>query len=128
MRTLEQDLKLIKDIYLSVINDIEFEDEEDEDKENLFSSLNNILFDRYELQQISWINDLYKIVDWVDWHWWEWEWEDYWTISRLTIKETWEEIYVKFYWYYSSWEWVEWEWIEIVEPKEVMVTKYFSKY
>ena len=29
MRTLDQDLKLIKDIYLSVCDKIEFEDEED---------------------------------------------------------------------------------------------------
>lgn len=125
MRTLEQDLKLTKDIYLSVINDIEFEDE---DKENLFSSLSDTTFNIYELQDSQWKNDLYEIISSVDSHWWEWEWEDYWTISRLTIKETWEEIYVKFYWFYSSWEWTEWEWIEIVEPKEVMVTKYFSKY
>ena len=125
MRTLEQDLKLIKDIYLSVINDLQFEDEED--KENLFSSLGDTTFNTYDIQDWSWENDLYKIIDWVDSHWWEWEWEDYWTVSSLTIKETWEEIYVKFHWYYSSWEWTEWEWIEIVEPKKVMVTKYFNK-
>lgn len=126
MRTLEQDLKLIKDIYLSVINDIEFEVEED--KENLFSSLNDTTFDRYYLQYAQWENNLYEIISSVDSNWWEWQWEDRWEISRLTIKETWEEIYVKFHWYYSSWDWTEWEWIEIVEPKEVMVTKYFSKY
>lgn len=125
MRTLEQDLKLIKDVYLSVCDKTEFEED---DKEDLFSSLDNILFYIYELQDAQWKNDLYEIISSVDSHWWEWEWEDYWTISRLTIKETWEEIYVKFYWFYSSWEWTEWEWIEIVEPKEVMVTKYFSKY
>lgn len=124
MRTLQEELKLIKDIYLSVFNDIEFKYEED--KENLFSSLDNILFDRYEFQYSSWKNDLYKISCWIDSHWLEWE--DYWTISKLTIKETWEEIYVKFYWYYSSWDWTTREWIDIVEPKEVMVTKYFSKY
>jgi hypothetical protein len=71
---------------------------------------------------------LYSIKDWIDSHWWEWEWEDYWTISELIIKETWEKIYVNFYWYYNSWEWTEWEWITIVEPKEVMVTQYFNIY
>lgn len=125
MRTLEQDLKLIKDIYLSVINDIEFEDKEDE--YILFSSLYDTTFSIYEIEWASWENDLYKIIDCVDSHWWEWEWEDYWSISKLIIKKTWEEIYVKFHWYYSSWEGVEWDWIEIVEPKEVVVTKYFNK-
>lgn len=125
MRTLEQDLKLIKDIYLSVCDKIEFEDEEDE--ENLFSSLDDTTFNIYDIQYVSWKNDSYEIFQWIDSHWWEWEWEDYWTISRLTIKETWEEIYVKFYWYYSSWEWTERQWIEIVEPKDVMVTQYFNK-
>lgn len=125
MRTLQEDLKLIKDIYLSVFNDIEFEDEEH--KENLFSSLDDTTFSIYDIQYWSWENELYKILYWIDSHWWEWEWEDYWTISRLTIKETWEEIYIKFYWYYSSWDWTEWNWIKIVEPKEVMVTQYFNK-
>jgi hypothetical protein len=61
MRTIEQTLELVKEIYLSVFNDIEFYDEDD--KENLFSSVDDTTFRDYELQEITDENNLYSIKD-----------------------------------------------------------------
>jgi hypothetical protein len=50
MRTIELTLKLVKEIYLSVFNDIEFNDD---DKENLFSSVDDTTFRDYDLSYSS---------------------------------------------------------------------------
>ena len=67
------------------------------------------------------------LVEAVNHNWWgEWDWEDMDITLKILIKESKEELFVQFDWYFNGWQWSEWETFYQVEPKEVMVTKYFA--
>lgn len=82
-------------------------------------------------------SDNYIIYRTIDSYWVEAQWEDYWFISKIIVKETGEEIFVKFLWFYDDgggfWireihNGIEWRYIFIVKPKIVKVTKYVEAY
>lgn len=89
------------------------------------------LLDFFEIREFEYIegeDDKYKLTSEIDQKWGEGEWEIYYFISEILVKETGEKIFIKFEWRYSSWDSTEWETVSIVEPKEVQVIQYINKY
>ena len=76
--------------------------------------------------EISWENSNYIIEEVSRTGGGEWEWEYMDVIFKITIKENWECIYIKFVGYYNSWDWSEWSEKYLVEPRQVEVTQYFN--
>lgn len=118
-RTKGEETQLINEIYKECFNITNVEDELKYDS----TSFTNLDLDEAEIE-----TDKYIIEAGYESHGGEGQGEDYWSISKITIKETWEELFVKFDGYYNSWDWVEWSDWSIVEPREVKVTQFFSKY
>ena len=68
---------------------------------------------------------LIEVVDSVWWY--EWGGDEANIVFKIDNLIEKESFFIRINWFYSSWNWTEWyDEIELVEPREVLVTQYYK--